>query len=99
LLGLSGLEATLLGSVVAAVSPAVVVPLMLRLNEERRGTTKAIPSMVMAAASLDDIAVIVVNGVLLGLLVQQQSDLQGQLRGCRWGWPSVRRRARCWAGV
>ena len=81
LLALSWLEAALLGSVLAAVSPAVVVPLMLRLIEERRGTAKAIPSMVMAAASLDDIAVIVVNGLLLGLLVQQQSDLPGRLLG------------------
>lgn len=79
LLGLTWLEAGLLGSVIAAVSPAVVVPLMLRLIAERRGTGKAIPQMVMAAASLDDIAVIVVNGVLLGLLLQQGSDLPQQL--------------------
>lgn len=79
LLGLSWLEAGLLGSVIAAVSPAVVVPLMLRLIEEKRGTAKAIPQMVMAAASLDDIAVIVVNGVLLGLLVAPSSDLPVQL--------------------
>ncbi|MCP9820899.1 cation:proton antiporter [Synechococcus sp. Cruz-9H2] len=81
LLGLNLLEAALLGSVLAAVSPAVVVPLMLRLTEERRGTAKGIPAMVMAAASLDDIAVIVVNGLLLGLLVQRQGDLPGQLVG------------------
>jgi NhaP-type Na+/H+ or K+/H+ antiporter len=74
LLGLGWLEAALLGSVIAAVSPAVVVPLMLRLIEEQRGTAKAIPQLVMAAASLDDIAVIVVNGMLLGLLVQQASS-------------------------
>jgi len=79
LLGLSWLEAGLLGSVIAAVSPAVVVPLMLRLIEERRGTAKAIPQMVMAAASLDDIAVIVVNGALLGLLAAGASDLPAQL--------------------
>jgi len=79
LLGLSWLEAGLLGSVIAAVSPAVVVPLMLRLIEERRGTAKAIPQMVMAAASLDDIAVIVVNGALLGLLAAGTTDLPAQL--------------------
>ena len=79
LLGLDWLEAGLLGSVIAAVSPAVVVPLMLRLIEQRRGTAKAIPQMVMAAASLDDIAVIVVNGVLLGLLLQRNGDLPLQL--------------------
>lgn len=79
LLGLSWLEAGLLGSVIAAVSPAVVVPLMLRLIEERRGTEKAIPQLVMAAASLDDIAVIVVNGMLLTLLAAQRTDLPLQL--------------------
>ncbi|MEX0589274.1 MAG: cation:proton antiporter [Cyanobium sp.] len=79
LLGLNLLEAALLGSVIAAVSPAVVVPLMLRLIEERRGTAKAIPQLVMAAASLDDILVIVVNGVLLGLLVKQASSTELQL--------------------
>ena len=79
LLGLSWLEAGLLGSVIAAVSPAVVVPLMLRLIEERRGTNKAIPQMVMAAASLDDIAVIVVNGALLGLLVTRSTNMSAQL--------------------
>ena len=79
LLGLSWLEAGLLGSVIAAVSPAVVVPLMLRLIKERRGTNKAIPQMVMAAASLDDIAVIVVNGALLGLLVTRSTNMSAQL--------------------
>ena len=79
LLGLSWLEAGLLGSVIAAVSPAVVVPLMLRLIEERRGTSKAIPQMVMAAASLDDIAVIVVNGALLGLLITRSTNMPVQL--------------------
>jgi NhaP-type Na+/H+ or K+/H+ antiporter len=79
LLGLSLLEAALLGSVIAAVSPAVVVPLMLRLIEEKRGTGRAIPQMVMAAASLDDILVIVVNGVLLGLLVQQGASVPAAL--------------------
>jgi NhaP-type Na+/H+ or K+/H+ antiporter len=81
LLQLSWLEAALLGSVLAAVSLAVVVPLMLRLIEQNRGTAKAIPSMVMAAASLDNIAVIVVNGVLLGLLVHSQGSLPGRLLG------------------
>ncbi|WP_216904719.1 cation:proton antiporter [Synechococcus sp. CCY 9618] len=81
LLGLSPLEAGLLGSVIAAVSPAVVVPLMLRLIEEQRGTRKAIPQMVMAAASLDDIAVIVVNGILLGLLVERSSAVTGHVLG------------------
>ena len=53
------LQALLLGSVLAAVSPAVVVPRMIKLIESNRGTAKSIPQMIMAAASVDDIYVIV----------------------------------------
>jgi solute carrier family 9B (sodium/hydrogen exchanger), member 1/2 len=66
-LPLSTLEAALLGFIVAAVSPAVVVPLMIRLIEEKRGAHKAIPTMVLAAASLDDVFAITVFTVLLGV--------------------------------
>lgn len=59
LLGLSLLEAAVMGSVVAAVSPAVVVPRMLRLMEEGYGTAKSIPQLIMAGASVDDVFVIV----------------------------------------
>ena len=52
-------EAALMGSVVAAVSPAVLVPKMLKLIDERYGTNKSIPQMLMAGASVDDIFVIV----------------------------------------
>ena len=66
LLGLTLLEGILLGSVLAAVSPAVVVPLMIRFIKERRGAEKSIPSLVMAAAAVDDIYVIVVHCIALG---------------------------------
>lgn len=59
LLGLSWVESAVLGAVIAAVSPAVVVPKMLRLTEERRGTDKGIPQLIMAGASVDDVFVIV----------------------------------------
>ncbi len=59
LLGISLLDAAIMGAVVAAVSPAVVVPKMLKLMEERRGTAKGIPQMIMAAGSVDDVFVIV----------------------------------------
>ena len=52
-------EAALMGSVVAAVSPAVLVPKMLKLIDERYGTNKSIPQLLMAGASVDDIFVIV----------------------------------------
>lgn len=53
------MQALILGAVLAAVSPAVVVPRMIKLVEANRGTKKAIPQMIMAAASIDDIYVIV----------------------------------------
>lgn len=79
LLGLSLLESAILGSVLAAVSPAVVVPAMLRLSNERRGTGKDIPAMVMAAASVDDVYVIVLHGIVMGLYLGHQSGLAGQI--------------------
>lgn len=59
LLGISVLEAAILGTVVAAVSPAVIVPRMLRLIEEGYGKANSIPQLIMAGASVDDIFVIV----------------------------------------
>ncbi|MDP8235868.1 MAG: cation:proton antiporter, partial [Candidatus Erginobacter occultus] len=72
LLGLTLMEAALLGSIQAAVSPAVGVPRMIAFIKERRGAKKAIPSMVMAAASVDDIYVIVVHSVLIGLAAKER---------------------------
>lgn len=59
LLGLSILESTILGTVVAAVSPAVIVPKMIHLIENKYGTAKSIPQMIMAGGSVDDVFVIV----------------------------------------
>ena len=59
ILGISALEAAILGAVLSAVSPAVVVPRMVALIEEKRGTGKAIPQLILAGASLDDVFVIV----------------------------------------
>lgn len=59
LLGISLLEAAILGSVVAAVSPAIIVPKMLHLMEQKIGTQKSIPQLIMAAGSVDDVFVIV----------------------------------------
>jgi len=59
LFGVSYLEAAILGSVLAAVSPAVVVPKMIKLMNEKYGHDKRIPHLVMAGASVDDIYVIV----------------------------------------
>lgn len=66
-LGISRLEAAILGSVLAAVSPAVVVPQMLRLIEEGWGTARCIPQLILAGASMDDIVVIVLFTAFTGL--------------------------------
>lgn len=60
LLGVSLLDAAILGSVIAAVSPAVIVPNMVKLMEEGYGTKKGIPQLILAGASVDDVFVIVV---------------------------------------
>lgn len=59
LLGISTLEAAIMGAVVAAVSPAVIVPKMLNLMDKKIGTNKSIPQMIMAGGSVDDVFVIV----------------------------------------
>ena len=67
LLGLSLIEAALLGTVIAAVSPAVVVPKMLRLMDEGYGTAQSIPQLILAGASVDDVFVIVLFTSCTGL--------------------------------
>ncbi len=67
LLGLSLPEAALLGSVMAAVSPAIVVPRMTRMMDEGWGTKKGIPQMIVAGASADDVYVIAIFSALLSL--------------------------------
>lgn len=79
LLGLSVLESAVLGSVLAAVSPAVVVPLMIRFVKERRGAQKDIPSMVMAAASVDDVYVIVAHTAILGAYIGREVNVVTQI--------------------
>lgn len=59
LLGITRTESAVMGAVLSAVSPAVVVPRMVSLIEEKRGTAKSIPQMILAGASCDDIFVIV----------------------------------------
>lgn len=59
LLGLSMLEASIMGAVLAAVSPAVVVPRMVKLMDEGYGRNKGIPQLILAGASVDDVYVIV----------------------------------------
>lgn len=67
LLGISLIDAAVLGAVVAAVSPAVIVPKMLFLIENKTGTRKSIPQMIMAGGSVDDVFVIVLFTVFATL--------------------------------
>ena len=67
LLGVSILDAAIIGSVIAAVSPAVVVPRMIKLIDEGYGKDKSIPQLILAGASVDDVFVIVVFTALTTL--------------------------------
>lgn len=67
LLHISILEAAILGAVIAAVSPAVVVPKMIQLMEEGYGMNKQIPQIILAGASVDDVFVIVLFTSFTGL--------------------------------
>ena len=67
ILGISRVDAAVMGAVLAAVSPAVVVPRMVMLMEKKYGTQKAIPQMILAGASCDDIFVIVLFTTFLGM--------------------------------
>lgn len=66
ILGVSILEAAIMGAVVAAVSPAVIVPKMIKLMEEGYGTAKGIPQLILAGASVDDVFVIVLFTAFTG---------------------------------
>jgi len=80
-LPLTHLESALLGFILAAVSPAVVVPLMIRFIEERRGAKKGIPTMILGAASIDDVFAITIFSVLLGFYNGQSVNIGRALAG------------------
>ena len=67
LLGVTVLEAAIIGSVIAAVSPAVIVPRMIQLIDEGYGKKHSIPQLILAGASVDDVFVIVVFTALISL--------------------------------
>ena len=67
ILGINHMEAAVMGAVLSAVSPAVVVPRMVHLIEHKYGTNKSIPQMIMAGASCDDVFVIVLFTTFLGM--------------------------------
>ena len=68
LMGLTVLEAAIMGAVLAAVSPAVVVPRMVKLMEEGYGVKEGIPQLILAGASVDDVYVIVLFSTFVGMM-------------------------------
>jgi NhaP-type Na+/H+ or K+/H+ antiporter len=97
LLGISFLDAAIMGTVVAAVSPAIIVPKMLHLMDQKYGTSKSIPQLIMAGGSVDDVFVIVMftafTGLALGGNISAVSFLQipvsilsGLVLGVLLGW-------------
>jgi NhaP-type Na+/H+ or K+/H+ antiporter len=78
-LGLSTLEAAMLGAVLGAVSPAVVVPLMIRFIQEGRGAARAVPTLVLAGASCDDAVAIVLCSSFIGMYVGGSVDIAANI--------------------
>ena len=67
LLGFTWIQGGILGFILAAVSPAVIVPMMIQLSERGVGTDKNIPTLILAAASVDDVVAITIFSAFLGL--------------------------------
>lgn len=72
LLGLPIIEAGMLGFIIAAVSPAVIVPQMLSFIKRRMGTKKGIPLIILTGASVDDVVSITIFSIFLGIYGGQQ---------------------------
>ncbi len=79
LFGLTFIEGGILGFIVAAVSPAVVVPSMLTYIDEKKGTKKGIPTLILASASVDDVFAITIYTAFLGLYSGTQESIGVQL--------------------
>lgn len=74
-MGLSILEAAIMGSVLAAVSPAVVVPRMVKMMDEGYGTDKGIPQLILAGTSVDDVYVIVLFSTFTGIMQGERTSI------------------------
>lgn len=74
-LNISYLESAILGAIIAAVSPAVVVPFMISFIERKIGTRKGIPTLMLAGSSVDDVFVIVIFSILLGMYTGTHSNV------------------------
>lgn len=79
LLGITTIEAGILGFIIAAVSPAVIVPSMLHFIQMRKGEQKGIPTLVLAGASIDDVFAITLFSTFLGLYGTQNLNIFRQV--------------------
>ena len=77
---ISYLEAAIMGTVLGAVSPAVVVPKMLKIMESGHGKSKSIPQLIMAGASVDDIYVIVLFTSFMGMYSGSSFNIGGLIK-------------------
>ena len=75
LLGITLLEAAIMGAVIAAVSPAVIVPKMIKLIEDGYGKEHSIPQLILAGASVDDVFVIVMFTAFTGLATGESINI------------------------
>ena len=75
ILGVTLLEAAIMGAVLAAVSPAVVVPRMVKMMEEGYGTKRGIPQLILAGASVDDVYVIVLFSTFIGMMQGKKASI------------------------
>lgn len=81
LLDFTFVQGGILGFIIAAVSPAVVVPQMINLLNSKRGTDKNIPTLILAAASIDDVFAITIMTVFMGLYGGENINIAGQILG------------------
>ena len=79
LLNISWIEAGMLGFIIAAVSPAVVVPQMLDLMDKNRGRRKGIPTLILTGTSIDDVIAITIFSTFLGLYGGEKVNITGKI--------------------
>jgi solute carrier family 9B (sodium/hydrogen exchanger), member 1/2 len=80
-LGFSFIEGSILGFIIAAVSPAVVVPMMLKLSEKHMGTNQGVPTLILAGASIDDVFAITLFTAFIGLYFGTNNNIFLQILG------------------
>lgn len=81
LLGISYFEAAILGTILGAVSPAIVVTMMLDFIEKRKGTKKGIPTLMLATAPINDVFIIVIYSILIGIYTENQVNIIWSIAG------------------